>query len=225
MPDNLKIRHCRRHNATYTTELCEECVKAAAGITEEEARLGACKKHIMHGEFLLYCPDCKAGLEGVRWQTAHRLDVYTQDTLDHIGKVQARMTEATANLMRRSGVHDASKLQEPERSGYMQMAARLKSAAYGSDEYKASLADAKPTIDHHYAHNSHHPEHHPNGISGMSLLDVLEMLCDWKAASERHGGRLEPSLLISKERFGISDQLYSILVNTARELGWIEHSD
>jgi len=55
----------------------------------------------------------------------------------------------------------------------------------------------------------------------MSLLDVIEMLCDWKAASERtKQGSIAQSLAHNKERFGISDQLFSILTNTVRELGW-----
>ncbi len=57
----------------------------------------------------------------------------------------------------------------------------------------------------------------------MSLLDVIEMLCDWKAAGERHhDGSMERSLRVNRERFSISPQLQQILENTARELGWIE---
>jgi rubrerythrin len=59
------------------------------------------------------------------------------------------------------------------------------------------------------------------GVSGMTLLDVIEMLCDWKAAGERHAdGSITKSLEINKKRFGISDQLASILDNTRKELGW-----
>lgn len=60
------------------------------------------------------------------------------------------------------------------------------------------------------------------GLRGMSLLDVLEMLVDWKAAGERHNdGSIERSLTVNRGRFKISDQLYAILENTARELGWL----
>lgn len=62
-----------------------------------------------------------------------------------------------------------------------------------------------------------------SGISGMSLLDLLEMLCDWRAATERHAdGNILKSLTINRERFFIGDQLYAVLENTAREMGWIE---
>ncbi len=145
----------------------------------------------------------------------------TQDTLDHIAKVQARLQECISRLTIRAAHHDRSKLVEPEKSGYDKLTIALKDVVYGSDEYRAALAEAKPVIDHHYAVNSHHPEHRENGIAGMSLLDIVEMLADWKAASERtRQGSIAASLAHNKERFGISDQLAAILENTVRELGW-----
>lgn len=145
-----------------------------------------------------------------------------QDTLDHIRKVQGRISEVQGHLHDRAMQHDLSKLSEPEKSGYDRLVGRLAEVVYGTDEYRAALTEAKDTIEHHYAHNTHHPEHYPNGIAGMSLLDVIEkMLCDWKAASERtKQGSIAASLAHNKERFGISDQLANILENTVRELGW-----
>jgi hypothetical protein len=73
----------------------------------------------------------------------------------------------------------------------------------------------KPALDHHYAMNSHHPEHFATGIQGMSLLDVLEMLCDWKAATLRHNdGDIRRSIELNQKRFGYSDELKAILLNT-----------
>jgi hypothetical protein len=143
------------------------------------------------------------------------------DTIDHMTKVRKRIAEITNALIARGSVHDLSKLQEPEKSGYDQLVTKLTDVVYGSDEYRAALAEAQPTIAHHYAANSHHPEHYPNGIAGMSLLDLVEMLCDWKAASERtKQGSIAQSLPVNQGRFGISDQLFSILENTVKELGW-----
>jgi hypothetical protein len=83
------------------------------------------------------------------------------------------------------------------------------------------LKDLKPTLDHHYSNNSHHPEHYKNGIDDMDLLDVIEMLMDWKASTERHDdGNIHSSLEINKNRFHISEQLYNILNNTIKNLGW-----
>lgn len=134
----------------------------------------------------------------------------TQDTQDHIAKVQARLYEVTSRLAVRAEQHDMSKLYEPEKSGYD----LLLSEGRGSPIVEAA-------IQHHYQHNSHHPEHHPNGIAGMSLLDLIEMIADWKAASARHNQpSIAPFLLNNKARWQIDDQLYSILENTVRELGW-----
>ena len=145
----------------------------------------------------------------------------TQDTLDHIGKVQRRIDEMRSRLTIRAAHHDASKLREPEKSGYDKLTANLADVVYGSDEYRAALKEAKPTIDHHYAANNHHPEHYENGIAGMSLLDLAEMLADWKASSERtKQGSIAASLAHNKERFQIDDQLATILENTVKELGW-----
>jgi hypothetical protein len=148
----------------------------------------------------------------------------TQDTLEHIGKVQARIQKVMVNLKQRAAIHDQSKLAEPEKSAYDNLM-RFKSShemVYGSPDYAEGLKILGPALDHHYAHNSHHPQHYgEQGIAGMSLLDVLEMLCDWKAAGERYkDGSIAQSLAHNKERFGISDQLMSILENTVKELGW-----
>ena len=53
-------------------------------------------------------------------------------------------------------------------------------------------------------------------INDMNLIDVVEMLCDWKAASARHNdGNLRKSIEINAKRFGIDSQLVRILENTA----------
>jgi len=144
-----------------------------------------------------------------------------QDTERHISTVYARMQQMCFHLLERARRHDASKLVEPEKSGFDVLTFKLASLVYGSEEYKAALEEGRPTIVHYYAHNSHHPEHYEDGIAGMSLLDVVEMLADWKAASERtKQGSIAASLEHNRVRFGIDDQLYSILANTVKELGW-----
>lgn len=57
------------------------------------------------------------------------------------------------------------------------------------------------------------------GIKGMSLLDILEMLIDWKSATLRHDdGDILKSIEINQKRFGYSDELKNILLNTIKEL-------
>lgn len=56
----------------------------------------------------------------------------------------------------------------------------------------------------------------------MDLLDIVEMLCDWKAATERHNdGDIMKSLEINKNRFNIDDQLFAILENTVKRMEWL----
>lgn len=54
-----------------------------------------------------------------------------------------------------------------------------------------------------------------SSINRMDLVDILEMLADWKAATMRHhNGNIRKSLAINQERFKISPQLSSIMANT-----------
>ena len=143
----------------------------------------------------------------------------TPDTLAHIRRVQELLADMQHRLATRARLHDASKLEEPEKSAFDRATPRLKVLTYGSPDYTASLADMHVALEHHYTHNAHHPEHHPDGIAGMSLLDLLEMLCDWKAAGERHAdGDIHESLRVNTVRYGIDLQLANILWRTIADL-------
>lgn len=147
----------------------------------------------------------------------------TRDTIEHIAKVGGYLSLFAGWLHLRGIRHDASKLESPEKEIFDIVTPKLSTLVYGSDEYKQALAEIRPALEHHYQANSHHPEHYPGGINDMSLLDIIEMLCDWKAASERHQtGNIEESLKINTGRFKIDAQLSTILRNTILELGWIE---
>jgi hypothetical protein len=146
----------------------------------------------------------------------------TLDTVTHILRVQGFLTEAIVNLNCRSINHDLSKLQEPEKPMFDHYTPLLREVEYGTDEYKRILDEMRKTaLQHHYEHNSHHPEYYEDGIRGMSLFDVLEMLIDWKAASERHpSGDIRKSLEMNTQRWGLSDDMARILANTIEEFGW-----
>lgn len=145
-----------------------------------------------------------------------------EDTLKHIGRVRELLDHCRSNLHKRMVYHDQSKLASPEKEIFDEMTPKLAGSTYGSDEYKEFLKQMKPALDSHYTYNSHHPEHYKDGINGMSLFDVLEMLMDWKAAGERHNnGSIERSLEVNEKRFKISPDLHRILRNTAVEMGWI----
>jgi hypothetical protein len=147
----------------------------------------------------------------------------TIDTTLHINRVHLLLGQCAVILLERGARHDASKLGEPEKAIFDAVGNQLAVITYGGEEYKHSLADLKTALDHHYTHNPHHPEHYSNGVDGMSLFDLTEMLMDWKAAGERHPGGMNivRSVEISSERFAMGEQLKKILMNTVREIGWI----
>ena len=141
------------------------------------------------------------------------------ETLTHIANVRKFLDLAVVELLKRAERHDHTKLEPPELPVFVEYTPKLAQCAYGSDAYQSYLAAMQPALEHHYAHNRHHPEHFANGLAGMNLIDLLEMLCDWKAAALRHqDGDLRKSLAISKSRFQMSEQLASILENTVKFL-------
>lgn len=143
-------------------------------------------------------------------------------TLQHSRRVDELLLQMVSEIQGRITKHDLSKMEEPELAIFDEYSPKLKNSTYGSDEYKGFLAEMQVALEHHYANNRHHPEHFTNGVDGMTLVDLVEMLSDWKAATERHAdGDLERSLEIQRERFGLTHQLVSILRNTAREAGWL----
>lgn len=144
-----------------------------------------------------------------------------KETLKHIRRVGELLRYFSDELMIRARKHDRSKLESPEKELYKLYTHQLEGCTYGSDEYKELLEKIRPALNNHYARNSHHPEFYENGMNGFDLWDLVEMFFDWKAASERHkNGNIRKSLDINRERFGISDQLYDILLNTIDRLGW-----
>jgi hypothetical protein len=145
-----------------------------------------------------------------------------QDTLAHIAEVRARLDAIREALWSRGDVHDDSKLCSPEKPIFDEVTPKLRGLTYGSPEYREQLAHMGTALDHHYRENRHHPEHFSDGIRGMTLIDLLEMLADWKAATMRHtDGSLAKSFEVNRERFRMSDELHALLVRTAVDLGWM----
>lgn len=145
------------------------------------------------------------------------LDECRVETQKHIEKVRKYIRFFTDKLTTRGVEHDATKLETPEVELFAEHTEQLAQLNYGSEEYKTALAALKPALDHHYGVYRHHPEHFPNGINDMNLIDLVEMMADWKASSERHNnGNILKSIEINSKRFGISNQLTQILLNTAK---------
>jgi uncharacterized protein YerC len=144
------------------------------------------------------------------------------DTYEHIQLVERNMLDVIRQLLYRVQEHDRSKLTGIEKETFDRVTPNLRELTYGSDEYKAQLAEMGPALAEHYARNSHHPEHFVDGIRGMTLCDLIEMLCDWEAATHRHAdGSLAKSIAINGSRFSYSQELRVILENTAKSFRWI----
>ena len=139
-----------------------------------------------------------------------------KDTKKHIKRVGFYLKKCLVEIAKRAKQHDYDKIHNStEKKLFDEYTPKLKNCTYGSQEYKTYLKGLKEGLDIHYTNNRHHPEHFENGIQGMNLLDLLEMICDWKAASERHNdGDIYKSIEINQKRFGYSDELKLILKNT-----------
>ena len=135
------------------------------------------------------------------------------NSLAHIHAVRDHVGVFITAMLRRAQAHDASKFSPEEKPIFDEVFPMLKGVSYGSPEWNAAIERAAPALSHHYKCNSHHPEHYTNGIAGMDLFDLVEMLCDWMAAAQRNpsdGVRLD----LNVRAFGIEPQLASILSNT-----------
>lgn len=139
------------------------------------------------------------------------------DTIKHIENVRHFIKLITDKLTIRGINHDKPKLESPEVEIFTEYTPKLAASTYGSPEYNEFLAEMRIALEHHYSNCRHHPEHFSKGINDMNLVDIVEMLCDWKAASMRHNdGNLLKSIEINAKRFGYDDQLKQIFINTAK---------
>jgi hypothetical protein len=157
-------------------------------------------------------------------------DDVMRETVKHVRRVGHLMLDIVDRLQRRAMDHDDSKFSEEEFPAFAESTPKLRGLTYGTPEYKAALDALGPALAHHYANNRHHPEFHVKGggkvgngdaFRRMDLLDLIEMLADWKAATERHAdGSLWRSIHQNAERFGYSDEMLNLLLTTAENLGW-----
>ncbi len=157
---------------------------------------------------------------------------YEADTRKHQQWVAEDMMKCAKKLLDGAMVHDASKFSEIERKAYVEPVWELntKEVPYGSDEYKRLTKQMGEGWEHHKFMNRHHPENVALTLpefahdifGGMDLFDLMEMLCDWRAASKRRGN--SPWLPIQGfvDKHGLSHQLRCILQNT---LGRMESFD
>lgn len=137
------------------------------------------------------------------------------ETKEHILNVNTAINRLCSLLLDRGRMHDESKLLPPELEHFDKYTPLLKVIEYGTKDYQEALDALKPALKNHYKHNRHHPEHFSSGVNGMNLVDIIEMYCDWWAASKRTAnGSFGKSIEIGCDRFKMSPQLKQIFLNT-----------
>ena len=203
------------------SKLCTECYKL---------RYGSLPTSISISQAVEVCENCgKEDQLILNENTVEQTETLTVaecqvETQKHIEAVRKYIRFMIDKIDMRGVKHDASKLESPEVEVFAEYTPKLNSTTFGSEEYYQNLEGMKSALDHHYASNRHHPEHFVNGINDMTLVDILEMFCDWKASTLRHNdGNLLKSIETNAERFHMDGQLRQILLNTARMLD--EHED
>lgn len=132
----------------------------------------------------------------------------------HISRVRRHINTFIQLLIRRAENHDKSKLEEPELSWWKEMDKEPR-YPYGSEEYKQKIKRWNKVFKHHYQYNRHHPEYYEYGVSEMTLIDIVEMMCDWLGYKDTT--IVTEALKVCDEqmaRYDISEELRQIIFNT-----------
>jgi hypothetical protein len=141
-------------------------------------------------------------------------------TTKHKAWVMWFILKACWALIKRGIKHDLSKYSRHEAPYFASLLKELKYTTYGTPEYKEMLGRIRPAIEHHQNNNSHHPEYYIGLVSAMSPLDLVEMICDWKAATLRHvDGNIITSIEYNKKRFKYNLKQQDSLTRDALEIG------
>lgn len=143
---------------------------------------------------------------------------FTRDTVIHKKEVsdigQLFINELTNRLQH----HDDSKLKGDEQKLFEDVLDNAQPAEYGTSNYNSIKDRLKPALILHYGANRHHPEHFIDGISGMNLIDLMEMFIDWCAATNRHkDDDIHKSIDINTNRYHLPEELNAIFHNTAKD--------
>lgn len=132
----------------------------------------------------------------------------------HISRVRRHINTFIQLLIRRAENHDKSKLEEPELSWWKEMDKEPR-YPYGSEEYKQKIKRWDKVFKHHYKYNRHHPEHYEYCVSEMTLIDIVEMMCDWLGYKDTT--TVTEALKVCDDqmaRYDISEELRQIIFNT-----------
>jgi hypothetical protein len=138
------------------------------------------------------------------------------ETLKHIEVVMQLLATMQHEIALRMFSHDRTKLQSPELEMFEIFTDKLAALTYGSEAYEQCRQEMLDSaLGHHYENNRHHPQFFENGVDDMNLIDLIEMLCDWKASTLRSSdGDIWYSIEHNAKGFNLTPQLVKILQNT-----------
>ena len=171
---------------------------------------------------LANCPLCWDAPEICKCPQSE-IDAYykTSETIrNHRNRVANYMACIAQMIKLRGEEHDVSKLSPVEFPVYSRAIGEFEKYSFGSDGYEKAKESIKQATDHHYKLNRHHIEYFSDGIDGMNLIDLIELLCDWKSATLNHPenpGDMARSLQVATEKYKISPQLARVLYNTIQD--------
>lgn len=137
------------------------------------------------------------------------------ETILHVSEVNENLETIASELRKRGCAHDRTKFQALEFDAFVSTREKFKKANYGMPEYQECIDAVKPAVDHHHQNNRHHTGFHAKGVNDMNLIDLAEMLADWKAAERRSPDKkLVDTLAYAYNKYGIGEQLGQVLRNT-----------
>jgi len=137
--------------------------------------------------------------------------IYYLYLFKHKTLVFLNMMRVIMMLFKRAACHDNSKLRFSEAKVTIPLVKESLIINYDSIEYKNFLEKNKDALQLHYSRTDHHPEHYKN-YKEMSLVALIEMVADWKAAIKKNpNGDLNKSFEIAREKYGMSDEIIDFL--------------
>lgn len=148
----------------------------------------------------------------------NKISHYLTETYKHIKRVSYFLDILTIDIIKRAQNHDNSKFEDQEKNVISEYTYEFKDVVFGSEEHKKLMSLIEPAVKSHHSKNRHHPEYWTNGIDDMTLLDLIEMIADWRASIEKNkNGCIYRSININSEKYNISPQLKKVLENTVNE--------
>ena len=113
--------------------------------------------------------------------------------------------------------HDNSKFSKVEAAIIAPGLKLFRNLSYGTIDYKEARFSVRTALDAHYQKNTHHPEHFMryDHEHHMGILDRIEMVIDWAAASRKDVGVFK-SIGLNQDRYGYGDQQKQEYVDIAK---------